>query len=76
MFGRYAFPLSAFDGALAYAVKYFNGIGIFGWQDASVSVLPTDAAHIIDVYTSALQPCTPRRSRCSSTECWCRAPVH
>lgn len=45
----------ALDGALTYAMKYFNGVGIVGWQDASVSVLPTDPGHLIDVYTSAQQ---------------------
>lgn len=43
------------DGALAYATRYFNGVGIVGWQDASVSVLPSDPAQIIPVYTSALE---------------------
>jgi predicted amidohydrolase YtcJ len=43
------------DGALVYATKYFNGVGIVGWQDASVSVLPTDPSHLIDVYSSSQQ---------------------
>lgn len=41
------------DGALAYATQYFNGVGIVGWQDASVSVLPTDPTQVIPVYASA-----------------------
>lgn len=43
------------DAALVYATKYFNGVGIVGWQDASVSILPTDPAHVIDVYTTSEQ---------------------
>lgn len=43
----------ALDDALAYAMKYFQSVGVVGWQDASVSVLPTDPMHLLDVYTTA-----------------------
>lgn len=43
------------DGALAYAIEYFNGIGIVGWQDARVPITDSDPTHLPAVYTSAQQ---------------------
>lgn len=38
--------------ALRYGLKYFNGVGIVGWQDASVPIAPTEPVRIIDTYAA------------------------
>jgi predicted amidohydrolase YtcJ len=37
---------------LRYGLRYFNGAGIVGWQDASVPIGPAERVRIIDTYAA------------------------
>ena len=40
------------EDALRYGLKYFNGVGIVGWQDANVPIASDDPAQVIQTYAS------------------------